>query len=110
MGSELTPEVLADLRAKAEKATPGPWPENYVWGAVRHIDRNVDRSLFCDDADGAMFSWDRDTDGYYIAAANPATVLALLDEIERLRTELTAALLELAMVREKGSIGGGDGK
>lgn len=34
----------------------------------------------------------------------------LHNEIERLRTELTAALLELASVREKGSIGGGDGK
>lgn len=87
MGSELTPEVLADLRSKAEKATPGPWPENYVWGAVRHIARNVDRSLFCDDAEDATFNWNRYTDGHYIAAANPATVLALLDEIERMRAD-----------------------
>lgn len=37
MGSELTPEVLADLRSKAEKATPGPWPENYVWGDRKSV-------------------------------------------------------------------------
>lgn len=74
MVSELTPEVLAQMRERA--AYWGPPPREQCVGED-HMARDV---------------------------------LELLDEIDRLRTELTAALLELAMVREKGSIGGGDGK
>lgn len=66
---------LNDLREKAEAATPGPWSSSgsQVWGhdgnlvaAVRDHSELVDRP-----------------DAEFIAAANPATVLAL---IERLKT------------------------
>lgn len=84
----------AELRRLAKAATPGPWtlyvPEDYqgpeelpgygvecaegraiVWGAL-------------EPETGCQF----DRDAEFIAAANPKTILALLDEIGRLRSRL----------------------
>ncbi len=83
----------AELRRLAEAATPGPWtlyvPEDYqgpeelpgygvecaegraiVWGAL-------------EPETGCQF----DRDAEFIAAANPNTILALLDEIDQLKAE-----------------------
>ncbi|MCU9031652.1 ead/Ea22-like family protein [Pseudomonas aeruginosa] len=83
----------AELRRLAKAATPGPWilyvPEDYqgpeelpgygvecaegraiVWGAL-------------EPETGCQF----DRDAEFIAAANPNTILALLDEIDRLKAE-----------------------
>ncbi|HBN9649616.1 TPA: ead/Ea22-like family protein [Pseudomonas aeruginosa] len=83
----------AELRRLAKAATPGPWtlyaPEDYqgpeelpgygvecaegraiVWGAL-------------EPETGCQF----DRDAEFIAAANPKTILALLDEIDRLKAE-----------------------
>lgn len=62
----MTDEQKAALRALAEAATPGPW--------------NAETLPF----DYGMPPHDAD----YIAAAHPAAVLALLDEVERLREAL----------------------
>ncbi|MDY1143041.1 ead/Ea22-like family protein [Pseudomonas aeruginosa] len=84
----------AELRRLAKAATPGPWilyvPEDYqgpeelpgygvecaegraiVWGAL-------------EPETGCQF----DRDAEFIAAANPNTILALLDEIDGLRSRL----------------------
>lgn len=83
----------AELRRLAKAATPGPWtlyvPEDYqgpeelpgygvecaegraiVWGAL-------------EPETGCQF----DRDAEFIAAANPKTVLAVLDDIDRLKAE-----------------------
>ncbi|MFG8463035.1 ead/Ea22-like family protein [Pseudomonas aeruginosa] len=83
----------AELRRLAKAATPGPWtlyvPEDYqgpeelpgygvecaegraiVWGAL-------------EPETGCQF----DRDAEFIAAANPNTILALLDEIDQLKAE-----------------------
>src|SRR5690606_32266238 len=60
--SKVDRQALRDL---AEKATPGPW-----WI----------------DSHGELSHWTNDWDASFIAAANPATILALLEEIEALRT------------------------
>lgn len=83
----------AELRRLAKAATPGPWtlyvPEDYqgpeelpgygvecaegraiVWGAL-------------EPETGCQF----DRDAEFIAAANPKAILALLDEIDRLKAE-----------------------
>ncbi|MFW4586569.1 ead/Ea22-like family protein [Pseudomonas aeruginosa] len=95
----------AELRRLAKAATPGPWilyvPEDYqgpeelpgygvecaegraiVWGAL-------------EPETGCQF----DRDAEFIAAANPNTILALLDEIDRLKAEnevLRGALKQFA--------------
>lgn len=72
--------------ALAEKATPGPWDEQYVYDAVRHIARNCrDINLGGEDCE---FAWDRYEDSPLIAHAGThyATVArALLAAHERER-------------------------
>ncbi|HAV1627212.1 TPA: ead/Ea22-like family protein [Enterobacter hormaechei subsp. steigerwaltii] len=72
------------LREAAEKATPGRW--EYYPGNTS-IEYNVDSM---DEGQGSIVYVDSgdftkkqtDLNGAFIAAANPATVLALLDELE----------------------------
>lgn len=91
-------EKLTDLRAKAQAATPGPW--------VRHHERY---GVSVRNADGG-FDWvgscDTEADRNYIVATDPATVLALLDEIERLRgyeDSLRAIVRDINARRNQGS-------
>jgi hypothetical protein len=81
------------LRELAQKATPGPWyisapGEQAVWHDIK--DR---RYLIADTSNG----FTDDGNAEFIAAANPATVLALLDELEK-RT-LRADILEEMVTR-----------
>lgn len=85
MSERLTPERLAELRRIAEAATQGPWDRSegdtdiYIVGGcdrdVAHIDLLGLANARAQDRDNAR----------HIAAFDPPTVLALLDEIERLR-------------------------
>ena len=70
-----TPDV-AELRRLAEAATPGPW-STAAFQLVIDVARRIDVGM-CGHRDDAAF----------IAAANPATVLALLDDADALRAEL----------------------
>lgn len=78
-----------DLRRLAQAATPGPWKvvKDHRWPGVHGGDVILGGS-FCD------YSVPDDEDEAFIAAANPATVIELLDEIERLRTENEAVWLD----------------
>jgi hypothetical protein len=76
------------LRQLAQKATPGEW---YVSAPAEHAvwkDIGDRRYLIADTSDG----FTDDNNSEYIAAANPATVLALLDELDRLRKVESATL------------------
>ena len=72
---------LAALRQLAEKATPGPW--QHCSGHWVYADR-LFIAMVDDSERGAH-------EGAFIAAANPATILALLAELESDRRELEAA-------------------
>jgi len=90
-----------ELRRLAEAATPGPWewvggpPEPFAlksngkdgkaYQYVLHGESGRVYSEYSDDPDFIEVSID---DSAYIAAANPARVLALLDEIERMRESI----------------------
>ena len=74
-----TPEMLAELRRLAEAATPGPWA-TAAFQLVIDVARRIDVGM-CGHRDDAAF----------IAAANPATVLALLDAAAE-RDALAAAV------------------
>jgi hypothetical protein len=70
-----------DLRAKALAATPGPWETptgDCVWSEERLVARGDDERPFVERAANTAF----------IAAANPVTVLSLLDEIAALKAAL----------------------
>lgn len=73
----------SELKRLAEAATRGPWK---YWGEVGH-------EIFAAATSGSMvkaFMLNRDAkeaDGEFIAAANPAAILALIAELEDLRRE-----------------------
>ena len=71
---DLTPD-LAELRRLAEAATPGPWT-TAAFQLVIDVARRIDVGM-CGHRDDAA----------YIAAANPAVVLALLDERDALAAD-----------------------
>src|SRR5690606_17625289 len=97
--SEMTPDRLRELRRIAEAATPGPWeiPAANVFRVV------APKAGHHNPPSGKAppYPWaiiaDADTEGtsgeqaasnmQYISTFDPPTVLALLDEIERLRRE-----------------------
>ncbi len=74
----ITGEKLADLRRLAERISPDscPWWFDDVADCVVSADGRV-----ISDCIGMVY-------GDYIAAADPHTVLQLIDEIERLRARL----------------------
>lgn len=77
----------ARLRALAEAATPGPWSagETTDWEDVPQASVNSSNApITWDDHGGEVF---KPEDAAYIAAVNPPTLIALLDELERLRAE-----------------------
>lgn len=103
----MTPDRAA-LRATAEAATPGPWtadpglwsppdwPEH--WG-YRKVDAGVRRIASTDGAREDTAS-DRAhvADAAYIAAADPATVLALLDALDAAEAEVARLRREAVTV------------
>lgn len=74
---EITPELLNDLRQKAEAVEPNDYilTDGLVIKSESFKDLIIADCAFSDDAE-------------YIAAANPAVVLALVAEIDRLRDRL----------------------
>jgi len=101
----MTPSDREGLRALAEKATPGPWrPEQdteLVWGACDPDDTTTygmgvplancikETPRWARDVPRFHLDYDQGViNAAFIAAANPTTVRALLDENERMRAAL----------------------
>ena len=88
--ARVTPEMLAELRRLAEAATPGPWE---AFGAVdgrrgeRWLGVTTDMRATESARAGDVFAAQDCTrqDALFIAAANPAAVLALLDHLAHMR-------------------------
>ena len=93
---ELTPVKLAELKQKAEAASShseGRWgvidhPHTGGWGLCIH-----DQGDIIARATGRDKKWKTSVFNH-IAAADPATVLAMVDEIEILKTALNLLLWE----------------
>lgn len=87
MATELTPEKLAKLRELAKAADPYLMNEPWVYsGGVEPMVFIGVSVVVCDIADNGD-SEIADAFGRHIAAADPQTVLALVEEVERLRKE-----------------------
>lgn len=77
------------LRTAAENATPGEWCTDDYHGVI--ADAGLNANYYIASCSGP----DNRSNKRFIAAANPATLLALLDELEakdRRNSELTEAL------------------
>jgi hypothetical protein len=88
---------LEELKRIAEAATPGNWGYSYDGSgdfsintdAFEHTGDRCIASLWRSYTDSGKLY--KDGDAAFIAAANPQTVLSLIDRIERLRSALDLA-------------------
>ena len=92
----LTPEEIADLRAKAQAATPGPWSFDPVGNVLSTADGQP--SYITGEGDAIRKS----TDLAYITAANPQAILQLLDMVERLKNDAMPRKVKDCEERAKG--------
>lgn len=81
---------LKKLREMAEKATPGPWKcagGIYVYsGDTMVADNNDETALVrARGVGGGMSREQQEANVEFVSAANPETVLALIDRIEKLK-------------------------
>ena len=87
MRTDLTPEALAALDAKAAAATPGPWDWTITtdrhWSYVQADDGSGDLYTVA----GAISD---DDNAAFLAAADPSTVRALLAALTEARAEVAA--------------------
>lgn len=101
----LTPEDRARLRDLAAKATTGPWTVEHgsdwdsdegqvTQSSVRRADR---AAITWDDHGGEVFM---PADAEFIAAADPATVTALLDDLDAAEAELVTEHQAACAARE----------
>lgn len=99
------------LREVAEKATPGKWwIDSHGQAMVSFFDNDVlevfatdnKRAAVRHEDTGNLSRWRNDNDATFIASANPANVLALLDELEA--DELQIKTLESRNRRLEGII------
>jgi len=87
------------LRQLADRATPGPWEEENgeVW-IMRNGTANSILTSICGDDTSGQQDFDN---ARFIAAANPATVLALLDELEDKDKSIAKLQSENAYIRNR---------
>lgn len=90
--------MLKKLRDLALAATPGPWDTKRGPDGYQHIGpaRSILRIALVDGVEPCDALASREADAAFIAAADPQTVIALLDEIERLRVIPAADIASLA--------------
>lgn len=87
---KITPEFLADLKAKAERATSGNWfiicagRNAYAIGAETKPYETLIVSSYYSPNERRVYGLPNKSDADHIAAANPQVVLSFISEIERL--------------------------
>lgn len=86
--SDLTPERLAELRAVAEAATPGPWePKTRRGGDFQEVTL-ADVIVWSGSGQSSEGRWIDSPDIDHIASFDPPTVLALIAALEAKTAEL----------------------
>ena len=87
---DLTPAKLAELRQKAEAAADSPWIADRLKVVRLRPSDSDDPTDEVYQVAACECLWDAE----HIAAANPATVLAMVEEIEILKTALNLLMCE----------------
>ncbi len=91
------PTDTAALRATAEAATPGPWKRDTMGGLNGDVRGEKGRwialcwGLTKGDPNRHEYKVECNANAEFIAAANPTTIKALLDELDQLRAALKEA-------------------
>lgn len=89
MTTDIT-ELAQSLKAAAEKATPGEWvyfPKNTSIEYDVGSDESQGSILYVDSGDFTQAQTDRN--GEFIALANPANILALVEALEKAQQQMT---------------------
>ena len=86
------------LRELAQKAAPGPWEQNLCSIDKTWLKGRIQECVIQENGPVLAITAEDGETAEYVAAANPVTVLALLDEIDRLRT-IESAARNLAKVK-----------
>jgi hypothetical protein len=108
MKIKITHELLNGLRQKAEAATPGPWKVKIIQAG--HSPGGWLRTcswVLQNDQSDLPYTDDNGVKNHtYMAAANPAVVLALIEEIEQLRSIKNELVEELSCVLQHTDLSG----
>ncbi|MCD1426662.1 ead/Ea22-like family protein [Klebsiella pneumoniae] len=89
MTTDIT-ELAQRMKAAAEKATPGEWvyfPKNTSIEYDVGSDESQGSILYVDSGDFTQVQTDRN--GEFIALANPANILALVEALEKAQQQIT---------------------
>lgn len=86
---EITPELLADLKTKAERVTNTQW--SLVGGKAIGVE---DTFGFAGGIPAPVALTEDARDAEYIAAANPQTMLALIEYIQKLEAAVVRKTVE----------------
>ncbi|MFW0750132.1 ead/Ea22-like family protein [Pseudomonas aeruginosa] len=84
----------SELRRLAKAATPGPWGRD---GFYIHTTRKEGGTTYVETWN-TLAGIARKENAEFVAAANPKTILALLDEIDQLKAENEALLLGMRAI------------
>ncbi len=106
----MTEERIAEIRARAEAATPGPWWTHKSFEVIYGQKSGFDSLIVCAlESEDFMYSKERDmqANAAFIAHARE-DIPALLDEVERLRTENEALKLRTCELQEDLSLKNGE--
>lgn len=100
MSNDIT-ALMANIKAAAEKATPGEWwIDSHGMAMVAHHNENT-MIIFVTDGEqmgeairhedtGNLSHWRNDNDATFIAIANPTNVLALVEALEMAQRQIQA--------------------
>lgn len=98
----------SELKMLAEKATPGPWHIDSHGMTMTSMEsfktvfnHPTDRPSVRHEETGNLSNWRNDWDASYIASANPAAVLALIAEVELLKSNNADMILRNKILRER---------
>lgn len=120
----LHPERLAELEKLANQATPGPWvlqtPEEgdfdddmlFVTTQLRLTDSKTEVATICSahpyEEEPTAFNLEQRANAAFIAAANPAVVLSMIDELRQVRAVVESQEKTIEELRRMLQLLGGD--
>jgi len=105
----MTKSEIAELKELAEKATPGPWQSKKKNGYAHEMRLDVahyEHLILSCFARAHDYGLQAQTDAAFIAHANPAAVLSLIERLERLEITLVNVRSDLCWLMDRHELPG----